>query len=307
MASYSAVPASSPRYAGVDSDLDLAVGALCFSARRPTLAALATMPSLLAAYRSDGKENVDVLRGQERRVPGEDAKEVFSEETISSEPVSLETGKSRVATRVVARVDAFRVALLLDDADDVADSENEQVSPGCIADARAESLRAELTLYPSTMRFRASMGSLRVADPRLPVNHPCRVVVRAAAETNGATRPEAEAEKLVDASWETFDRGEHSAADGADAAAFARVSSLRVLYLARFVAECSSFADGLLRAMAEETPSGEQTETGASGDDARASSASSASSSSPGAARRVRVDVALAAPVLVLPRGTHDF
>ena len=104
-----------------------------------------------------------------------------------------------MATRVVARVDAFRVALLLDDADDVSDSENEQVSPGCIADARAESLRAELTLYPSTMRFRASMGSLRVADPRLPVNHPCRVVVRAAAETNGATRPEAEAEKLVDA------------------------------------------------------------------------------------------------------------
>ena len=51
VASYRAVPASSPRYAGVDSDLDLAVGALCFSARRPTLAALATMPSLLAAYR----------------------------------------------------------------------------------------------------------------------------------------------------------------------------------------------------------------------------------------------------------------
>ena len=111
MASYRAVSASSPRYAGVDSDLDLAVGALCFSARRPTLAALATMPSLVAAYRSDGKENVDVLRGQERlgRVPGEDdAPGVFSEETISSEPVSLETGKSQGGNRAV-RADAVPI------------------------------------------------------------------------------------------------------------------------------------------------------------------------------------------------------
>ena len=57
VASYRAVPTSSPRYSGVDVDLDLAVGALCFSARRSQCAALATMSSSLAAVRCpDGKE-----------------------------------------------------------------------------------------------------------------------------------------------------------------------------------------------------------------------------------------------------------
>ena len=253
VASYRAVPTSSPRYSGVDVDLDLAVGALCFSARRPTLAALATMSSSLAASRSDGKEE----RGEEAggrneavggpgRVPSRDADRFGG---TRDDHVSLETGKSRAATRVSARVDAFRVALLLDDADDVAESET-AVSPGCVADARAESLRAELVLYPSTMRFRASMGSLRVADPRLPVDHPCRVVVRAAAAEHAELDSPGKKKRLVDASWETFDEGE--AADRADAAAFARVSSLRVVYLARFVAECASFVDGLRQAMAEE-------------------------------------------------------
>ena len=256
VASYRAVPTSSPRYSGVDVDLDLAVGALCFSARRPTLAALATMSSSLAASRSDGKEE----RGEEAggrneavggpgRVPSRDADRFGG---TRDDHVSLETGKSRAATRVSARVDAFRVALLLDDADDVAESET-AVSPGCVADARAESLRAELVLYPSTMRFRASMGSLRVADPRLPVDHPCRVVVRAAAAEHAELDSPGEKKHLVDASWETFDEGE--AADRADAAAFARVSSLRVVYLARFVAECASFADGLRQAIAEENAS----------------------------------------------------
>ena len=319
VASYRAVPASSPRYSGVDVDLDLAVGALCFSARRPTLAALATMSSSLAAGRSDGEED----RGEEAggreeavggpgRVPSRDADSFGG---TRGDHVSLETGKARAATRVSARVDALRVALLLDDADDVAEAET-AVSPGCVADARAESLRAELVLYPSTMRFRASMGSLRVADPRLPVDHPCRVVVRAAAAEHAELDSPGKKKRLVDASWETFDEGE--AADRADAAAFARVSSLRVVYLARFVAECASFADGLRQAIAEENTeektealSGDASdaenvvENGGSARDASASAASGASAA-PGARRRVRVDVALAAPVLVLPRGTHD-
>ena len=207
VASYRAVPTSSPRYSGVDVDLDLAVGALCFSARRPTVAALATMSSSLAAVRSDGKEErgeeaggrKEAVGGPGERVPSRDANRFGG---TRDDHVSLETGKSRAATRVSARVDAFRVALLLDDADDVAESET-AVSPRCVADARAESLRAELVLYPSTMRFRASMGSLRVADPRLPVDHPCRVVVRAAAAIWSSTVPGKK--RLVDA-WEAFDR-----------------------------------------------------------------------------------------------------
>jgi len=40
---------------------------------------------------------------------------------------------------------------------------------------------AKLSLYPSTLKVDASMGSLQVTDPRLPSDHPYHWIVRPAA------------------------------------------------------------------------------------------------------------------------------
>jgi len=303
--SYVSIPASSPKYAGVDVDLDLVVGALCVSARRPTLAALAAIPGLLIS-----SEDTQSTRARHTGNSGA----AHTPGTVSPSLVSLETGKTRVATRIKARVDAFRLALMLDDADELFQlrDDTNTTAPGCVADARINGLCAELVLFPSTMRASANLGSLAVVDPRLPVGHPCRVVVRAADES-GLTTNETETETdrtekpLVSVSWETFDPDE--APDGADASVFARVNSLRAVYLSRFVSECSSFVDGYVEAAGTsgdtrgtegEGVLGQETNDPKPKPKPKPQTQNSAPS-------KIRIDVALAAPVIVVPRGTHDF
>ena len=127
---YKTRDASSPRYAGVDAELIAALGPLSVAVRRPTLAALASLPAMLgerSARRGDAPEsgvgNAD----------GDDAS------------FAVERGKSRVAMSVRARVDALRVALLLDDAED----DGDVAGPGCVAEAKiADNARAAVSLFP---------------------------------------------------------------------------------------------------------------------------------------------------------------
>ena len=217
---YKTRDASSPRYAGVDAELIAALGPLSVAVRRPTLAALASLPAMLGE-RSTCDDDAPESGGG--NADGDDAS------------FAVERGKSRVAMSVRARVDALRVALLLDDAED----DGDVAGPGCVAEAKIVDTRAAVSLFPSTMRAEASIGSLDVIDPRLPESHPYRRIVRAA--TDASRTPDA----LVVAKWETFDPGEE--ADGATALAFARVESLRVVFLNRLVAECASYVDGLSR------------------------------------------------------------
>ena len=103
--------------------------------------------------------------------------------------------------RINARVDALRLALLLDDAleDDAGGVRvpgpgrggdggggggfpgGFVTNPGCLAEAEVSSLVALVSLYPSTVAAEFTLGSLTVCDPRLPVDHPYRWAVRAAA------------------------------------------------------------------------------------------------------------------------------
>ena len=294
--SYVSIPNTSPLYAGVDVDIDLAVGALCFSARRPTLAALASIPSLL---KTDGDGSTSARDMDDSR-----GIEIDTSETPESTQSTalLETGKNRVATRVKARIDAFRVALMLDDADELFQEADLKVAPGCVADLCIDSLDAELVLFPSTLCASASMGSLRVVDPRLPIGHPCRVVVHASEESLFTSNQERK--PLVSVSYETFDT--HEASDGADAKLFARVNSLKAVYLARFVTECGSFVDGYFEAVGGGSP-GEGVGMGPETTDTENVSESKPKPTPSNKASKIRIDVALAAPLVVIPRGTNDF
>ena len=285
---YKTRDASSPRYAGVDAELIAALGPLSVAVRRPTLAALASLPAMLgerSARRGDAPEsgvgNAD----------GDDAS------------FAVERGKSRVAMSVRARVDALRVALLLDDAED----DGDVAGPGCVAEAKIADTRAAVSLFPSTMRAEASIGSLDVIDPRLPESHPYRRIVRAA--TDASRTPDA----LVVAKWETFDPGEE--ADGATASAFARVESLRVVFLNRLVAECASYVDGLSRATAKRADSNDDSSGREDGRSTPRSAPTSPGvvaeddaqvSKSTSQANRIRLDVQLDAPVVVVPRSTSN-
>jgi hypothetical protein len=48
---------------------------------------------------------------------------------------------------------------------------------------KVTAMDARLKLYPSTLKVDASMGSLQVVDPRLPLDHPYRWIVRPAEQS----------------------------------------------------------------------------------------------------------------------------
>ena len=302
---YKAWDPSSPSYAGVDSDIAAVLGPLSMVVRRPTIAALAALPVAIKSGKG-GEQDSPVGRGEGRSSDGGGRVMDSGMSNVDIKPV--ETGKARVVMSVSARVDSLRLALLLDDAYD------DGVTPGagCLVEAKATGMDASLKLYPSTMRVKASMGSLQVVDPRLPAEHPYRWIIRPATgvDINDDSKS---VESLVMASYETFDPGEE--ADNATAMLSAKLASLRVVFLYRLVLECQSFFSGLSTAIAEPSSS---SSTSLSSDElcaaekeeaaaARAAALSEArlrGSSAP--ASLMRLDVLLAAPVIVVPRRTND-
>ena len=158
-------------------------------------------------------------------------------------------------------------------------------------------------------------------DPRLAPTHPYRVVARPIENDDEKNDPKRnENAPLVVVAWETFDAEDE--ADGASASAFARLASLRVVFLNRFVAECGAYFSGIAffeatknaRANASasarsRTPPG--SDESSSRHDAPEPSARRdlpAKAPPPPAPPRgfVRLDVALAAPTVVIPRRTSD-
>jgi hypothetical protein len=241
---YRAVAHDSLRYAGVDAEVAAVLGPLSLAVRRPTIAALAALPAAIEAARGGVEAGSDSGGGRRGTAStgtvGAPGPAVF---TADDGVTALETGKRRVAMSVTARVDALRLVLLLDHAEDDGMTPDDS---GCLAEAKVTCLDAALKLYPSTIRVNASMGSLQVVDPRLPADHPYRFIVQPATRASDEMSDSHVA--LVTASYETFDAGTED--DGATAAAGAKLASLRVVCLHRLVAECQSFFNGLAEAVA---------------------------------------------------------
>ena len=245
------------------------------------------------------------------------------------EVVAVESGKSRVAMRVNARVDTLRVALLLDDADEPdfdnlpvshsndggADFGKARVNLGCVAEARVSHLVANVSLYPSTLAAKFTLGSLTMCDPRLPATHPYRWAVSGGGSNvgSGDSRifPDSSADAsdsppLVEVAYETFDPGaEH---DGATASASARLRPTRVVLLNRFIAEGKAFVAGLTDAIAAIDKSDHASvNAGNAGSVSKETESNDATKPTRGTpVHAIRLDVALEAPTIVVPRATLD-
>ena len=96
-----------------------ALGPLSVAVRRPSLAALAALPALMKRKVPNKDGNGEDLGNDESSngLNQELNREGFDVHS-PGEVVAVESGKSRVAMRVNARVDTLRLALLLDDADE---------------------------------------------------------------------------------------------------------------------------------------------------------------------------------------------
>ena len=244
------------------------------------------------------------------------------------EVVAVESGKSRVAMRVNARVDTLRVALLLDDADEPdfdnlpvshsndggADFGKARVNLGCVAEARVSHLVANVSLYPSTLAAKFTLGALTVCDPRLPATHPYRWAVSGGGSNVGSDSrilPDSSADAsdslpLVEVAYETFDPGaEH---DGATASASARLRPTRVVLLNRFIAEGKAFVAGLTDAIAAIDKSDHASvNAGNAGSVSKETESNDATKPTRGTpVHAIRLDVALEAPTIVVPRATLD-
>ena len=109
---------------------------------------------------------------------------------------------------------------------------------------------------------------------------------------------------LVEVAYETFDPGaEH---DGATASARARLRPTRVVFLNRFIAEGKAFVAGLTDAIAAIDKS-EDASVNAGSVSKEIGSNDAASSPTRGTpVHAIRLDVALEAPTIVVPRATSD-
>ena len=102
---YRSVAKQSPEYRGVDSEVHAALGPVSLAVRRPSIAALAALPSLMNP-KTPNDDSDDASGGADEVNPGGD----FG----GGEAIAVESGKRRVAMRIDARVDALRLALTLD-------------------------------------------------------------------------------------------------------------------------------------------------------------------------------------------------
>ena len=308
------------------SQVHAALGPLSVAVRRPSLAALAALPALMKRKVPNKDRNGEDL-GNDESSDGlnQDLNQEGFDVHSPGEVVAVESGKSRVAMRVNARVDTLRLALLLDDADEPdfdevshsngADFGKARVNLGCVAEARVSHLVANVSLYPSTLAAKFTLGALTVCDPRLPATHPYRWAVRGGGSNVGSGSdsrilPDSSADvsdspPLVEVAYETFDPGaEH---DGATASASARLRPTRVVFLNRFIAEGKAFVAGLTDAIAAIDKS-EDASGKSSGSFSKETGLNDATSSPTRGTpvHAIRLDVALEAPTIVVPRATWD-
>ena len=305
------------------SQVHAALGPLSVAVRRPSLAALAALPALMKRKVPNKDRNGDDLGNDEASngLNQELNREGFDVHS-PGEVVAVESGKSRVAMRVNARVDTLRLALLLDDADEPdfdevsrsngADFGKARVNPGCIAEARVSHLVANVSLYPSTLAAKFTLGALTVCDPRLPATHPYRWAVSGGGSNDASdsrTLPDSSADAsgsmpLVEVAYETFDPGaEH---DGATASASARLRPTRVVFLNRFIAEGKAFVAGLTEAIAAIDKSKDASVNAGSVSKEIGSNDAASSPTRGTPVHAIRLDVALEAPTIVVPRATSD-
>ena len=305
-----------------------ALGPLSVAVRRPSLAALAALPALMKRKVPNNDGNGEDLGNHESSdgLNQELNREGFDVHS-PGEVVAVESGKSRVAMRVNARVDTLRLALLLDDADEPdfdevshsngADFGKARVkNPGCVAEARVSHLVANVSLYPSTLAAKFTLGALTVCDPRLPATHPYRWAVRGGGSNVGSgdsrTLPDfpdpspdaSDSPPLVEVAYETFDPGaEH---DGATASASARLRPTRVVFLNRFIAEGKAFVAGLTDAIAAIDKSEDASVNAGSVSKETGSNDATKQPTRGTPVHAIRLDVALEAPTIVVPRATWD-
>ena len=313
------------------SQVHAALGPLSVAVRRPSLAALAALPALMKRKVPNKDGNGEDLGNDESNdgLNQELNREGFDVHS-PGEVVAVESGKSRVAMRVNARVDTLRLALLLDDADEPdfdevshsngADFGKARVkNPGCVAEARVSNLVANVSLYPSTLAAKFTLGALTVCDPRLPATHPYRWAVSGGGSNVGGdsrTLPDSsgilpdssadasDSPPLVEVAYETFDPGaEH---DGATASASARLRPTRVVFLNRFIAEGKAFVAGLTDAIAAIDKSEDASANAGSVSKETGSNDATSSPTRGTPVHAIRLDVALEAPTIVVPRATWD-
>ena len=168
------------------SQVHAALGPLSVAVRRPSLAALAALPALMKRKVPNKDGNGEDLGNDESSdgLNQELNREGFDVHS-PGEVVAVESGKSRVAMRVNARVDTLRLALLLDDADEPdfdevshsngADFGKARVNPGCVAEARVSHLVANVSLYPSTLAAKFTLGCLDGVRPEVTGDAPVQV------------------------------------------------------------------------------------------------------------------------------------
>jgi hypothetical protein len=194
------------------------------------------------------------------------------------------------------------------------------VNLGCVAEARVSHLVANVSLYPSTLAAKFTLGALTVCDPRLPATHPYRWAVSGGGSNVGGDSsrvlpdssgilPDSSADAsdsppLVEVAYETFDPGaEH---DGATASASARLRPTRVVFLNRFIAEGKSFVAGLTEAIAAIDKSKDASVNAGSVSKETGLNDATSSPTRGTPVHAIRLDVALEAPTIVVPRATWD-
>ena len=302
--SYCVWSENSPDYMGVACDITARLAAVAIAFRRPTVAALAVLPSEFWGVRpAAAPRPAPVLLAPAEHVGGSD--DTASIATAASKLVAWAAsapaveqlapaglgGEPRVVMRIDVAMESALTQLLLED-----DVE--------LSASSVENLVAVTTLRQATLEVKLSLGNVRLRDGRRPEGHVYRWILdlrqhhAQPSDRAGAARSDAGKEgSLIALTFATHVKGEE--ADGADISLTATMSAVRLVYLNRFVMEQLSYFNGLSAAMRRPAAV-----TAAA--TAAAAAVTTAAATAPQVAdkKAMRLSVDVAAPLLVLPRST---
>jgi len=298
--SYSVWSENSPDYTGVACDITARLAAVAIAVRRPTVAALAALPSDFWGVRPAAAQRPPpvLLAPAEHMGTSDDITGIAAAASqlaawAASAPAVEQLapaglgGEPRVVMRIDVAMESALTQLLLEDGTELSASS-------------VENLVAVTMLRQATLEVKLSLGNVRLRDGRRPEGHVYRWVLdlrqhHAPAGSAGAKR--SETGSLITLTFATHVKGEE--ADGADMSLTASMSAVRLVYLNRFVMEQLSYFNGLTAAMRRPAFASAAAAAAAA---AVVTTAAAAPQVADKKAMRLSVDVA--APLLVLPRST---
>eukprot|EP00898_Chlorokybus_atmophyticus_P001275 jgi/Chlat1/2148/Chrsp17S02730 len=256
----------SPDYEGIDSSLVMNFGSIFLFCNPPTIAALIAM-GLDISDSGDFVEEGGIENAEQAKRKPEAANQAEHQSPAGS---VWGSGKSRTVFRLLLSMESAVIFLNKDDG-----------APETMGEMNK--LGLDLRVFPTTMSVQTTLGNLRLCDLGVPSSHPHRWLCDLREDLESS---------FVDVAFTTFREGESDYA-GYESHLSAKLSSVRIVFLYRFIQDITEYVQFLVPAHSIDAATAAIAESAA--EVARMQGAAA-----------IKLDISLATPLILVPRSTDS-